>query len=108
MDDVIFQIKNQIYETITLCSAFFKKINWLTIIAVLVGLTFFFFRKWEFKRILSFFYSLFLLMIVYVRLEDLFMKSFALDAADLGVNILRVVSTFIIAAIFLYHNSIVQ
>jgi hypothetical protein len=108
MDNLGFEIKNQIYETIALFSAFLKKFNWLTVITIIVALTFFCFRKWEFRRIFSFCYSLFLIAIVYVRLEDLFLRSFAPDAADLGVNILRFVAVFMTGAVFLYHNSVVQ
>jgi hypothetical protein len=108
MANVGFEIKNQIYETITLISAFLKKINWLTVLPIILVLGYFFFRKWEFKRLFAFFYSLFLLMIVYVRLEDLFLRSFAPDAAELGVNVLRLVTAFIVGAVFLYHNSVIQ
>jgi hypothetical protein len=108
MADIIFQIKNQIYETVVLSIAFFKKLNYITVGAVVLALAVFFFRRWEFRRIISFFVSMLVLIIIYVRLEALFLASFSPDASSLGVIILRIVSAFIAGAIFLYHAAVVQ
>lgn len=108
MPNIGFEIKNQIYETVILCIAFFKKLNYISIGAIVLALAVFFFHRWEFKRIISLFVSMFVLVIAYVRLEALFLATFSPDASSLGVIVLRIVSVFIAGVIFLYHAAVVQ
>jgi hypothetical protein len=108
MADIGFEIKNQIYETSTLVIEFLKKINPIAAIVVLIALYVLFFRRWEFTKIFSLFATWFLLLIVYVRLNSFFANALAPDAAEISLAILRIVTGFIVAAIFLYHAMVAQ
>ena len=106
MEKIIFEIRNQIFVTITLCKDFLQGTNWFFVLGVGVISYILFLRHWDFKKLLSFLFVLFLLFILLVRTEA-FIKT-ALKASEsffiLGVE--RGVFGIIAAAVLIYHVAI--
>ena len=108
MDKFIFNIENQIYETLVLCKNFFKEINLITFFLGLVFLYILFIRKWAFKKILSCFLTLFFLLIFYVRLAAYLNAALDAETKTFVMPVLGTISVIIAAVVFIYHAAIKQ
>jgi MFS superfamily sulfate permease-like transporter len=103
---MILEIKNQIYETIVLCQEYLKNLNWSTVLLVLALLFVFFLRKWELKKILSFFLVILLFFILLVRIEAFLVFTFGAEGSNITVGIGRTIFLIIAAVVFIYHAAI--
>lgn len=104
MDDLLFGIKDQIYQTIVLFCAFFKKVEWAPTLGFIALLYLVGFRRWEFKKTLSFLAVSLLALIAYVRLEAFFASpALSAEGSQMAIAILRITSVVIMACIFLFH-----
>lgn len=108
MDKIIFNIENYIYETLTLCKDFFKRINLTTFLLVLVFLFILFIRKWPFKKTFSCFLTLFLLFVFYVRLAAFLNAALDTETKTFVLPIFGTICIIIAAVVFIYHAAIKQ
>lgn len=106
MEKIIFEIKNQIFETICLTQEYFKKLNLVPILLALVLFYIIFLRKWEFKKTISFLFIVFILFIVLVRTEDFLFSTFGAEGSFFSIDVARIVFLFISAIVFIYNATI--
>ena len=103
MNDILFEIKNQIYETVILCQQFLKNVNLSTVLFSLGFLYIIFMRKWDFKKILSFFLVLLLLFVLLVRFEMFLTLTQDKETSSLPIAIGRTIFFIVVALVFIYH-----
>jgi hypothetical protein len=108
MDNIFFEIKNQLYETAVLVVAFCKTINPYVAGAVFLALYLLVFRKWLFRKILSFCLTIFLLFILFVRINNILVTTLAQDPSSFTVGIFHTVSLIIAGIILLYYAAVKQ
>jgi len=106
MKNIVLEIKNQVYETLTLCQEYVKNLNWSTILLVLALLYVFFLRKWELKKILSFILVILLFFILLVRIEAFLTFTFGAEGSNITIGIGRTIFLIIAAVVFIYHAAI--
>ena len=108
MNKILFEIKSQLYETAVLVVGFCKNINPYVAGAVLLALYLVVFRKWMFNKILSFCLTIFLLFVLYVRMENVLLVTFAQEASSFTVGVFRTVSCIVAGMILLYYAAVKQ
>ncbi|MDD5137985.1 MAG: hypothetical protein PHG72_04110 [Candidatus Omnitrophica bacterium] len=108
MNKILFDLKNQIYETAMLVVGFCKNINPYVAGAVFLTLYLVVLRKWMFSKILSFCVTIFLLFIFYIRIENVLLTTFSQDATSFTVGVFRTVSVIIAGIILLYYAAVKQ
>lgn len=106
MDKILFDLKNQIYETTVLVVAFCKNISPFMAGGTLLALYIVVFRKWMFNKILSFCLTMFLLFIFYIRIDNLLLTFFSQEASSFSVAIFRMFSVIVAGAILLYYATV--
>jgi hypothetical protein len=106
MNRIIFEIKDQLYETAVLVIEFFKGINPWAAGGVLLALTLVVFRKWMLGKILSFGMTMFLLLVLYVRINHFLITGLSQEASSLNVGVFHTIAVIIAGAIFLYYAAI--
>ncbi|MFA5038773.1 MAG: hypothetical protein WC732_03745 [Candidatus Omnitrophota bacterium] len=106
MDNISFEIKNQLYLTVVQLVDFFKGANLLYAGIVVLALYVLFLRNWTFPRIFSFSLTFILLFVLFVRLDHLLLTKLSQDAAYYGVGVFRILSIVVAAAILLYYSVI--
>ncbi len=106
MDKIIFELKNQIYETAILCKNFFKGVNLWTLGFTLTLFFIFFFRRWEFKKTFSFFFTIFALFILLVRLEAFFISTLEAETSNFALSLTRTVAAIVAGAVFFYYAAV--
>ncbi|MBI5872892.1 MAG: hypothetical protein HZB36_01955 [Candidatus Omnitrophica bacterium] len=106
MDSIIFEIKDQLFYTITLAINFFKVINLSTFLLSLGLLYIVVLRKWALKKIGSFFLIIFLLFILMIRTEAYFTTTFGADSSSVSIGVCRTVFLIIAALVFIYYAAI--
>ncbi len=106
MNEIIFEIKDQIYLTIKLACDFLKDINPSTILLTIAFLYVLFLRKWNAKKIFSFVLIIFLLFILLVRIEALLLANLEAEGANISIGIGRTIFLMAAAAVFIYHAAI--
>lgn len=109
MDSFFFAVKDQIYQTMTLTVEFYRKVPILPALVVLAVVFFVFFRRWETRKIISLFFTLFFLSLLFVRVENFFIHApMSPEGSDMAVGITRIVTAIIAVIVFLYHASVSQ
>ncbi len=106
MDDIIFEIKDQIYYTGSLAADFFKDVNLST---ALLGLGLFyiiFLRRWQLKKIASFFLIIFLLFILMIRIEAFLVTTFGAEGSSISIGIGRTIFLIIAVVVFIYNAAV--
>jgi hypothetical protein len=104
MTDLLLTIKGEVFQTIILCDAFLKKINWGPVLGMTALLYLIGFRRWESKKTLSFLVVSFLALIAYVRLDAFFISSaLSPEGSLMALAILKVAAVIIMALVFLFH-----
>lgn len=106
MDNLIFAIKNQVYETAILLAEFCKKINPLYALVVFLVMYLIFFRKWTLRSVLSFCLTMFLLFLIYVRIDSVLATKVSDETAYLGIGIFRVISGIVFITVVMYYSFI--
>lgn len=103
MEKILFEIKNQIFETGILISDYLKGVNPSTI---LLGFALFyaiFMRRWEIKKTISFLVCIFLLFVLLVRIESFLGTTFGAEGSFFSIGVGRTVFLILAAAIFIYN-----
>jgi Na+-transporting NADH:ubiquinone oxidoreductase subunit NqrB len=108
MDKIFFEIKNQLYETAQLVVEFCKTINPYVAGAVVLALYLLVFRRWMFRKILSFCLTIFLLFVLFVRIDNILLTNFGQDPSSFSVGVFRTVSIIIAGIILLYYAAVKQ
>lgn len=106
MDKVLFEIKNFIYVTIMLVKDFFRGTNLLTVLAVLIILYAFFFRRWLFKKTCSFFLTIGLIFVFYLHINNFFARLLTPENASIPLGILQTVAGIVFIMVFLYYATV--
>ncbi|QAT16891.1 hypothetical protein BU251_03660 [Candidatus Velamenicoccus archaeovorus] len=108
MDNIFFELKNQVYETAVLVVAFCKSVNLYIAGGVLLVFYLAVLRKWMPKKILSFCLTISLLFIFYLRIDNLLLTTFSQEASSFSIGVFRTVSIITAGVIFLYYATIRQ
>ncbi len=106
MESLILEIKDQLYQTVVLCKDYLKNVNLAT---ALLGLALFyviFLRRWTFKKIISFFVTIFLLFILLVRIEAFLLTTFGAEGSNIGIGVGRTVFFILVAMVLIYHAAV--
>ncbi len=107
MDGILIEINQQLCLTVTLIKNISKDINISTFFLSLALLYALFLHRWEFEKILSFFATIFLLFILFVR-ADFYLKMTlgTSDESALIFGLERVIFGIVAGVVFLYHAAI--
>ncbi|HAJ56203.1 MAG TPA: hypothetical protein DCL35_00345 [Candidatus Omnitrophica bacterium] len=106
MNNIILEIKEQIYQTITLATDFFKGTDLKTLLLSLGLFYIIFLRKWPLKKIGSFFFTTLLLFILMIRTESFLVTRFGTDNSMISIGICRVVFVIVTAVVFIYNAAV--
>ena len=106
MEKIIFEIKSQIYDTIVLLKDYLKHIPLTSLIASIVLLYVIFLRKWTLNKILSFFFVIFLLLVLLVRLEAFLLAMLDHEGSQIGIGIIHILFFIAASVTFLYHAAV--
>lgn len=107
MDKVLYDIKDQLYQTAILVVNFFSiPKNIIIFVVVVLILYMLFFRKWESSKVFSFCLTYLLLFVLYVRLDNILGRVLSTDGAYYGISVFHIVSAIIAAVILVYYSMI--
>lgn len=106
MGQILFEIKNQIYETISMSLAFLKHFNAPTLLLSIGLLYALFLRKWPLKKILSFMLIVLLLFILLVRTEALLPTVCGAENMQMTSGLARTIFMILIGIIIIYNTAI--
>ncbi|MFH1690961.1 MAG: hypothetical protein ABIC68_00105 [Candidatus Omnitrophota bacterium] len=103
MEQLILEIKTQIYDTFILCKNYLGNLD-LKVVGVSIVLFYFLLmRKWEAKKTFSFTFLALLLFVILVRLENSLLLKFGAEGSHMGIGVSRIVFFVIIAIIYIYQ-----
>jgi hypothetical protein len=106
MEKILFEIKDQIYQTITLSCDFLKHLDTATLLLSIGLLYALFLRKWPLRKILSFVLIVLLLFILLVRTETLLTAVGGADNMQMTVGLARTVFIILVGLILIYNTAI--
>lgn len=106
MEQIILEIKNQIYETIILCKNFFNGFDMKILIVSIAGFYFIFMRKWEIKKVFSCIFTMLLFFIILVRIEAYLQQTFGAEGSNIAIGIGRIIFLIIAAVVYIYRAAI--
>ena len=106
MENIIFDLKNEIYRTMMMCQDYLKTVNWGTTLMILVILYILFLRKWTLKKNLSFMLIMALLFVLLVRSEAFLKATFGAEDSNLAIAVGKIIFLIIAAVVLIYNAAI--
>ncbi|MFH0877598.1 MAG: hypothetical protein V1863_05175 [Candidatus Omnitrophota bacterium] len=106
MDNFVFALKDQIYQTIVLMEKFLKTVHWPQVGFIVATAFILVMRHWPLRKIFSFFLTCLIFLILLVRIEASIITRFGQEGSTYGVLVGRFVYMALAAVIFIYHAAI--